>query len=180
MQNKAGGVIWITGLSGVGKSTLAIELQKQMRSDGLVPIHLDGDAMRAAIADPHIGHDKASRLENAFRICRFAKMLSEQGFLVIVSTMSLFKEIHSWNRANLINYYEVLIEVDLEILKKRDARFIYSKAEAGKISNVVGIDLEYDLPTAADLRLNNDLGAEKLADLAKAMKTGFYSKIKLV
>lgn len=176
MYNKSAGVIWITGLSGAGKSTIALELQKQMRLDGHWPVHIDGDVIRAVISDPHIGHDKESRLINAFRICRISKMLSDQGLLVIVSTMSLYKEIHSWNRSNLINYYEVFIDVTLEKLKQRDARSIYSKAKFGEVSNVVGVDLSYDLPASPDLKLNNDLGIEELSELAKAIKAGFYIK----
>ena len=88
-----GRVIWITGLSGAGKSTIARAAVTQLRALGELPVLIDGDQIREAIADPNTGHDIASRLANAYRISRFAKLFAEQGHTVIVATMSIFHEI---------------------------------------------------------------------------------------
>ena len=149
-------VIWITGLSGAGKSTLARRVVQSLRAQGLAVLLLDGDDVRQAIADPQTGHDRASRLTNAMRISRLAKLLAEQGFLVVVPTMSLFQEVHRWNRDHLPNYLEVWIQVRLEILQQRDARGLYSRASRGEVENVVGVHVDYDEPREAHLILQNE------------------------
>ena len=107
MNEQTGRVIWITGLSGAGKTTVAQAAARCLRLKGMHPVILDGDAVRDVVCDPHTGHDRVSRLANAYRICRLAKLLADQGHLVLVATMSLFSEIHRWNREQLPNYLEV-------------------------------------------------------------------------
>ena len=150
-----GRVIWITGLSGAGNSTIARATAEQLREIGITPVLIDGDEIRDAICDPHTGHDRASRLVNAYRICRMAKLMAEQGHCVIVATMSLFHEIHDWNRTNLPNYFEVWIEADLLTLNKLDPRGLYSQAASGVTHNVAGVDLTYERPIRPDLIMNN-------------------------
>ena len=150
-----GRVIWITGLSGAGKSTVARATAEQLREIGITPVLIDGDEIREAIRDPHTGHDPASRLANAYRISRLAKLMAEQGHTVIVATMSLFHEIHAWNRKHLPNYFEVWIEVDLLTLQTRDPHGLYSQAVKGVTHNVAGIDLAYERPENPDLILKN-------------------------
>ncbi|MDE2713823.1 MAG: adenylyl-sulfate kinase, partial [Verrucomicrobiota bacterium] len=154
--NNEGRVLWITGLSGSGKSTIATAAAEQLRAHGERPVVLDGDAVRAAIADSKTGHDVTSRLANAYRISRLAQLLAEQGQTVIVPTMSLFHEIHEWNRAHLPNYFETWVDVDWAELCQRDARGLYSRAARGEVKNVAGFDLEYDRPAQPDLVLNNN------------------------
>jgi|WetSurMetagenome_2_1015567.scaffolds.fasta_scaffold338921_2 cytidine diphosphoramidate kinase len=149
-------VVWITGLSGAGKSTIAREVVGLLHGAGQPAILLDGDEVRAAIDDPHIGHDRPSRLANALRICRLARLLAGQGFPVVVATMSLFKEVHQWNRAHLPAYLEVFVKVSLDTLRARDARGLYSRAEAGMAQNVVGVHLDYDEPQSPDLVVVNE------------------------
>lgn len=147
-------VIWITGLSGAGKSSIAKSLVEEIKQKQSVVL-LDGDMVRIAISDPHIGYDKKSRIENAYRISRLAKMLSDQEIIVVVATMSLFHEIHEWNRKNFSQYLEVYVSVDFNVLKKRDARSIYSKAEAGITSDVVGVHLEFEEPKCPHVIIDN-------------------------
>lgn len=123
-------VIWITGLSGAGKTTLAKAVQQYLHTLAVPCLHLDGDAVREAIQDQMIGHDKASRLANAYRIARLAKLLVEQNTCVCVSTMSLFHEIHAWNRANFSHYYEILLTVDKKVLLARDYKQVYNHNSA--------------------------------------------------
>ena len=162
-----GRVIWITGLSGAGKSTLARATAERLRKDGDLPVLIDGDEIREAIADPHTGHDPASRLANAYRISRLAKLLASQGHTVIVATMSLFHEIHAWNRDNLPGYFEIWIEVDLPTLRSRDARSLYSRAANHETNHVAGIDLQYDRPTNPDWIVQNDGSEENFKDQAQ-------------
>ncbi len=155
-SNNEGRVIWITGLSGAGKSTIARATVKQLRTQGEQPILIDGDEIRDAIRDPHTGHDPTSRLANAYRICLFAGLLSKQKQTVVVATMSIFHEIHTWNRDQLPNYFEVWVEVDLDALQSRDARGLYSRAKNGETSNIPGLDIDYERPLHPDLILTNN------------------------
>lgn len=148
-------VIWITGLAGAGKTTVANEVARELQARGQARVHLDGDAIREAIQDPHTGHDRESRLANAYRICRLARLLEQQGLWVVVSTMSLFSEIHSWNRQEFTQYVEVLLDTPLKDLRERDQKGLYS----GNDRNVVGRDLPPELPREPDLVLSNGLGA---------------------
>ncbi|HAM72081.1 MAG TPA: adenylyl-sulfate kinase [Verrucomicrobiales bacterium] len=154
-----GRVVWITGLSGAGKSTLGRVVARRLREAGCPALILDGDEVRLAVADPAIAHDRASRLTNAMRICRFARLVAHQGFTVIVPTMSLFKEVFAWNRAHLPGYLEVWVKVPFEVLQARDARGLYSRAARGEARHVAGIDLPFDEPESPHVILQND-GAE--------------------
>ncbi|MBY0402467.1 MAG: adenylyl-sulfate kinase [Cyanobacteria bacterium] len=166
-------IIWITGLSGAGKSTLAKQLKVRLNQAQVHPIVLDGDCVREVIQDPHIGHDPKSRLFNAYRLCRLAKMLEEQGFWVIVATMSLFHEVQSWNRFHFKDYLEVLIQVDPVILSQRDPRNLYSRLEQGSVSNVVGYDIVAEFPLNPDIILENN----SIDNLEDPDFKGFVSQI---
>ena len=168
-SNNEGRVLWITGLSGSGKSTIATAAAEQLRAHGERPVVLDGDAVRAAIADSKTGHDVTSRLANAYRISRLAQLLAEQGQTVIVPTMSLFREIHEWNRAHLPNYFETWVDVDWAELCERDARGLYSRAACGEVKNIAGFDLEYDRPAQPDLVLNNNPPLRPATELANEL-----------
>ena len=159
-------MLWITGLSGSGKSTIAHAAAERLRARGEHPVVLDGDAVRAAIADTHTGHDPTSRLANAYRIARLARLLASQGQTVIVPTMSLFREIHEWNHGHLPNYFETWVDVDWDALRERDARGLYSRAERGEVKHVAGVDLEYDRPAHPDLVLNNNPPLRPATELA--------------
>lgn len=160
-------VIWITGLSGAGKTTIAMEVVRLLRERQIAVAMLDGDEIRAAIADPNVAHDRDSRLVNAMRLSRLAELVARQGITVVVSTMSLFREIHEWNRQHLPGYLEVYVKVSLETLRKRDPRGLYSRADRGETRNVAGIDLSYDEPATPDLVLDNEATVSGLTGLAR-------------
>ena len=162
------GVIWITGLSGVGKTTLAHALAACFENNGREPVLLDGDEIREAIADAACGHDPSARLTNAYRISRLARMLAAQRRIVLVATMSLFHEIHDWNRKNLPGYFEVHLDVPLETVRANDSKGLYAQAE-----HLPGVDLALELPATPDLHLcNNDFG-NTAEQLAKDVYTAF-------
>ncbi|MBI6546615.1 MAG: adenylyl-sulfate kinase [Cyanobacteria bacterium NC_groundwater_1444_Ag_S-0.65um_54_12] len=149
-------VIWITGLSGAGKSSIARTVIKEFRNSEILALLLDGDDVRSAIADPNLGYDRNCRLTNAYRLSRLANLVEKQGILVVVATMSLFHEIHRWNRENFSEYIEVYVKVNHSVLEQRDARNLYSRAARGEVTSVVGVHLEYDEPIQPHLIIENN------------------------
>jgi len=146
-------VIWVTGLSGSGKTTLATELVKKLRSQKQSVIQLDGDELREVFGVKNNNvqnYDRENRLALAMQYALLCRMLSSQGMTVVISTISLFKEIHIWNRKHLYDYFEVFLEVPIEELRRRDSKNIYKRFDNDAISNVAGLDLEIDIPLNAD------------------------------
>jgi len=162
-------VIWITGLSGAGKTSIAKAVIKKLQNSSVPTALLDGDDVRQAIADQTTGHDPTGRILNAKRICRLAKMLEAQDLTVVVGTMSLFHEIHDWNRNNFQDYFEVLLKADMETLKKRDGKGLYSRVLNGKESNMPGIDLTYEEPKTPHLILENNGNSKGFDEFADAI-----------
>lgn len=146
ISKAASGVIWITGLSGSGKTFLAIRLVEKYRSEGHTPIHLDGDDLRL-IFETAQKYDSASRLNLAKVYARLAKLLASQGHLVIVSTISMFHEIHELNRQNEF-YCEIYIESDGSSLKKRNNRSVYKNSDGSETFDVVGNDISPEIPNS--------------------------------
>ena len=153
-------VIWITGLSGAGKTTLAIELVNRLRVTVSKTIFLDGDELRK-IFDSDISeldeYSRDSRLAMAFKYANLCKMLYSQGFSVVVATISMFDEIYEWNRQNITNYFEVFLKVPLVELRRRDPKSIYKRFDQGDLKNVAGLDLSVDQPLSAHLVLGSEL-----------------------
>lgn len=146
-------VLWITGLSGAGKTTLAQEMCARLRADGVPVIMLDGDELRevfGAAAPSARNHGRAARLALAMQYAHLCRILANQGLTVVIATISLFKEIHAWNRANLPGYFEVYLRVPVGELRRRDPKGIYRRFDAGELSDVAGLDLPIDEPEAAD------------------------------
>jgi N5-(cytidine 5'-diphosphoramidyl)-L-glutamine hydrolase len=152
---REGTVYWVTGLSGAGKSTIGRELAATLRAQGRPVIFLDGDEIREVLGND-LGHTADDRRISAMRNAKMCRMLSRQGTDVVCCTISMFREIRDWNRAHIPNYYEVYLNVPIEVLKKRDPKGIYNAAEKGALSNVYGIDLDWDEPDSPDVAILND------------------------
>ncbi|MAV88628.1 MAG: adenylyl-sulfate kinase [Rhodospirillaceae bacterium] len=159
-------VVWITGLSGSGKSTISQRVVEILRTRGQNCILLDGDEIRKVFPQSQSRYNRKNRLKNARRNSELAKLLADQGFTVIFATMSLFTEIQDWNRSNFPTYIEVFIDVPLEILKIRDSNNLYSRAEQGLINNVVGINLDYDVPKHPELVVDNSGDISEIEGIA--------------
>jgi cytidine diphosphoramidate kinase len=148
-----GSVIWITGLSGAGKSTLAEKLTQRLTTGGTSTVRLDGDELREVfgIASGKCeSYSREERLALAMRYSHLCRILAQQGITVVIATISLFREVHSWNRLNLPGYFEVYLKVPIEELRRRDPKCIYRRFDAGELNNVAGLDLPIDEPEAAD------------------------------
>ena len=146
-------VIWITGLSGAGKSTLAHEVVARLRAAGDSVVMLDGDELRevfGAVAANAQNHGREGRLALAMQYSHLCRVIAAQGLTVVIATISLFREVHTWNRANLPGYFEVYLKVPVEELRRRDPKGIYRRFDAGELTHVAGLDLPIDEPEAAD------------------------------
>lgn len=151
---QSGWVVWITGLSGSGKTTLAREFVNVLRNSRDQVVLFDGDELREVLSF-NKSNDKLfsrqSRLNLAIQYSNLCKLISSQGVTVVIATISLFNEIHEWNRLNLPNYFEVYLDVPLEILRKRDPKGIYKNFDEKRLDQIVGLDLEFDTPISPDL-----------------------------
>ncbi len=162
-------IIWITGLSGAGKSTLARAVVARLRKDGNAVVMLDGDELRevfGAVAVNAQNHNREGRLALAMQYAHLCRVIAAQGLTVVIATISLFREVHAWNRANLPGYFEVYLKVPVEELRRRDPKGIYRRYDSGEISNVAGLDLAIDEPESADwvAGYSPDINVQTLAD----------------
>lgn len=148
-----GSVIWITGLSGAGKTTLATEVAKHLRTQGKAVVLLDGDELREVFGAATFNdknHGRESRLTLAMQYAHLCRVIALQGLTVVIATISLFREVHIWNRDHLPGYYEVYLKVPLTELRRRDSKGIYRRFDAGELCNVAGLDMSIDEPQAPD------------------------------
>ncbi|MEQ8426923.1 MAG: adenylyl-sulfate kinase [Gammaproteobacteria bacterium] len=161
-----GQVIWITGLSGAGKSTLAGLLVKHLKVYKKGVLLLDGDLLRDVFNASTANHSRKDRLELAMQYARLCRVISDQGITVVIATISLFQEIHDWNRANLPGYYEVYLKVPLDELRRRDPKQIYKRFDEGELDNVAGLDLPIEEPENPDwiVEFNSESTAISIAD----------------
>ena len=150
MSPDPGSVIWITGLPGAGKTTVADEVAALLRARSPAVVQVDGDVVREVMGND-LGYTPQDRLANAWRISRLCKMLSTQGLQVVCATVSLFSDIHEWNRTNLARYVEVYLRVSSATLSERNQKGLMRGAD-----NVVGVNQSYDLPQSPDLVVDNE------------------------
>ena len=153
-------VIWILGLSGVGKSYLSLKLKQELEKDKKNFLIIDGDVIRN-IFDNDLGFSIKDREINASRISKLANFLSLNGINVIVSVLSLFPDWLKWNRKNIQDYYEIFIDVPISILKKKNNKEVYFK-EGKQNKNVVGVDIEFKKPINYDLKIINEFDEASL------------------
>lgn len=171
------GVVWITGLSGSGKSTLAREVAAKLRACGQTVILLDGDELRNIFVTPASGmepYSRETRVALSMQYARLCNLITKQKTSAVIATVSLFEEVHSWNRDNLANYFEVYLDVPMEVLRERDPKGIYSGFHSGKLTNVVGLDIRADVPKAPDYSVEYSPD-QKVAEVANAVTKAFIT-----
>ena len=152
-MEKVGKTIWITGLSGAGKTTIGKMLYTYMKKKSNNVILLDGDTLREVYQD--YTYTTESRIELTYRNARLCKMLNEQGIDVIICCIAMYDECREWNRKNILNYIEIYLKVPVDVLIQRDSKKLYSKAIKSEIKNVMGIDMEYEEPKNPDIEIEN-------------------------
>ena len=149
-QTGQGRVIWITGLSGAGKTTLARALLPHLPG----AILLDGDELREVLGASTKGFDAESRKQLAFTYARFARLLARQGKTVIVATISLYHEVHAWNREHLPGYLEVFLDIPEKVRRDRDPKGLYAAENKGEVTQMAGSMTMVELPLEPHIRID--------------------------
>jgi adenylylsulfate kinase-like enzyme len=151
-------VIWLTGLPGAGKTTIATLLLERLHILGKQTLLLDGDALRNALQLSN--YDTDSRKKTALTYARLGKMFSIQGSIAICATVSMFDSVRQWNADNISDYFEVYIKVSDEVLIARNQKGLYSTNTTGEATNVHGFDLaaikQIETPKTPHLVINNN------------------------
>lgn len=150
-----GFVIWMTGLSGAGKTTIAKILAGELRSRGLKIERLDGDIVRQSLTKD-LGFSKEDRALNIERVIFVAKLLSRNGVGCICSFISPYQSVRDKVRIETTNFLEVFIDAELDTLVERDVKGLYKKAIAGEIPNFTGISDPYEAPEDPDIHIETE------------------------
>lgn len=148
-------VLWLTGLSGAGKSTIADRLEQKLRALGKHTYVLDGDNVRHGL-NRDLGFTDRDRVENIRRVSEVAKLMVDAGLIVIVSFISPFRSEREMAR-NLVEegeFFEIFVDTPLDVCEARDPKGLYVKARRGEIPNFTGIDSPYEAPNDPDLRID--------------------------
>jgi bifunctional enzyme CysN/CysC len=169
MTGTRGQVLWLTGWSGSGKSTIANELSKELAEKGVPHVVLDGDSLRKGL-NRDLGFSVADRVENIRRTGEDARLFADSGMIALVSLVSPFRE--DWERAAEIighdRFAEVFVDVPLEVCEERDPKGLYKKARKGLIPNFTGISATYESPENPAVHLRNVQQPEEAAELILA------------
>jgi adenylyl-sulfate kinase len=154
-NEKPGFVVWMTGLSGAGKTTIALILEKVLRERGLKVERLDGDVVRESLTRD-LGFTAEDRAKNIERVTFVAKLLSRNGVGCICSFISPYQHVRDHVRENTTNFLEVFIDAPLETVIERDVKGMYKKAIAGEIPNFTGISDPFEAPEKPDIHVYTD------------------------
>ncbi len=160
-------VIWFTGLSGAGKTTLATELKVKLEQLGLPIYLLDGDRLRAGI-NADLGFSHKDRSENIRRAAEVAKLFCEEGYCVLATFISPFESDRNLARQiiGFDRFKEVFIHCPLAVCEQRDVKGLYKKVRAGLITHFTGIDSPYEEPTSPDITIySNEQSVEDAVNL---------------
>lgn len=163
LNNQKPFVLWITGLSASGKSTLASEIESYLYGIGHHCYLLDGDNVRHGL-NKDLGFDEQSRIENIRRIGEVSKLMLDAGIIVITAFISPFRTDRDIvrNMHNKNEFIELYLDVSLEVCEKRDPKGLYKKARRGEITQFTGIDSPYEIPLNPEITVKGgELGVKQ-------------------
>ena len=168
-------VVWLTGLSGAGKSTIANLVEKKLHALGRHSFLLDGDNVRHGL-NRDLGFTDADRIENIRRVGEVAKLMSDAGLIVVTAFISPFRAERAMVRHMMApgEFLEVFVDVPLAEAERRDPKGLYAKARSGALRNFTGIDSPYEAPEAPDLRI--DAAAMSAEDAAEAIVAAIVAR----
>jgi bifunctional enzyme CysN/CysC len=147
-----GGTVWITGLPGSGKTTLADAVRRELSGDGRPTCVLDGDQLRSGLSSD-LGLSRDDRAEQARRAAHVARLISRSGIVAIVALVSPYAEDRKRARETHdgLEFLEVWVDTPLSVCEQRDPKGLFRRARSGELSGLTGIDSPYELPTAPDV-----------------------------
>ena len=157
--HQKGATVWFTGLSGSGKSTIAVALENALFRLGKLSYRLDGDNVRLGI-NKNLGFSEEDRKENIRRIGEIAKLFGDAGTIALSSFISPYKddrdEVRKLHEAANLKFVEVFVDCSLAVAESRDPKGLYKKARAGEIKHFTGIDDPYEAPLNPEIHLHTD------------------------
>ena len=146
--------IWLTGLSGSGKTTIAQELVKRLNNSRHIEV-MDGDEIRKGLSRD-LGFSKEDRNEHNRRVIFCSKLLARNGVIVVVALISPYRETRAYAKEQIVNTFEVFVKAPIDVCIERDPKGLYKKALAGEIKQFTGIDDTYEEPLDADIVVETD------------------------
>lgn len=155
MSTHPGFVVWFTGFSGAGKTTLAKLVEADLRGRGMRVERLDGDTVRQSLTRD-LGFSKEDRDKNIERVTFVAKLLSRNQVAVLAAFIAPYREARAMIRRETTNFIEVFVDAPLDVCISRDTKGLYAKAMAGEIPNFTGISDPYEVPETPDLHIRTD------------------------
>ena len=154
-----GATVWFTGLSGSGKSTIAVALEQVLIQNGIASYRLDGDNIRMGL-NKNLGFSEEDRNENIRRIGEVSKLFADAGMVTLSSFISPYRidrdTVRELHKEAGLDFIEVFVKVSLDEAEKRDPKGLYKKARAGEIKGFTGIDAPYEEPSNAELVVDTD------------------------
>lgn len=154
-MNHKGFTLWLTGMSGAGKSTISDRLMERFRAAGAKVELLDGDIVRTNLSQG-LGFSREDRDTNVRRIGFVAELLSRNGVIVVVAAISPYRETREQVKARIENFVEVFVDCPIEVLAARDVKGLYKKALAGEVRQFTGISDPYESPLHPDVTARSD------------------------
>ena len=171
LNGHRGATVWFTGLSGSGKSTIAVAVEKALLARGVRAFVLDGDNIRHGL-NKNLGFSPADRTENIRRIGEVAKLFADAGMVALTAFISPYRADRDQARGIMPNdFIEVLVECPLEVCEQRDVKGLYAKARAGEIKEFTGISDPYEPPARAEVVIDTSVTplADSVARIRAAM-----------
>jgi adenylylsulfate kinase len=154
-HRQPGFTLWLTGLSGAGKTTIAVALEEELRARNLFVERLDGDTVREGLTRD-LGFSKEDRDKNIERVTFVARLLSRNGVGVIASFISPYREARDKVRQEATNFIEVFVNAPLEVCAARDVKGLYARALAGELKGFTGVDDPYEAPLSPEIVVHTD------------------------